>query len=108
MLIGHSKPIQADYPVRLLCSAKQSLGSFQINEDDLKYKRRKELRDLVAYHKELCLDLVVPSGLWIECQERFEGDRELVWRWLTSPSPVFWRQAANRGGRNRAWKKLRT
>jgi putative toxin-antitoxin system antitoxin component (TIGR02293 family) len=31
----------------------------------------------------------VPTGLWNECLGLFEGDRELAWRWLTSPSLAF-------------------
>ena len=60
-----------------------------MDEDDLKCKRRVALRDLVAYDQELCLDLLVPTGLWNECLGLFEGDRELAWRWLTSPSLAF-------------------
>jgi len=60
-----------------------------LHEDDLKCKRRGALRDLVAYDQELCLDLVVPTGLWNKCLGLFEGDRELAGRWLTSPSLAF-------------------
>jgi len=60
-----------------------------MDEDDLKCRRREALRDLVAYDQELCLDLVVPTGLWNKCLDLFESDGELAWRWLTSPSLPF-------------------
>jgi hypothetical protein len=60
-----------------------------MDEDYLKCERGEALRDLVAYDPELCLDLVVPTGLWNKCLGLFEGDRELAWRWLTSPSLAF-------------------
>ena len=60
-----------------------------MDDHDLKRKRREVLRDLVAYDQELWLDLAVPTGLWNECLGLFEGDRELAWRWLTSPSLAF-------------------
>ena len=30
--------------------------------------------------------LAIPTGLWNKCMGLFEGDRELAWCWLTSPS----------------------
>jgi putative toxin-antitoxin system antitoxin component (TIGR02293 family) len=60
-----------------------------LNEDDLKRKRREELRDMVAYDQELCLDLVGLDGLWNKCLDLFEGNSGLARRWLTSPSIAF-------------------
>jgi hypothetical protein len=60
-----------------------------MDEGDLKCKRREALRGLGDYHQELCLDLVVPDGLWNKYLDLFEGDRKLAWRWLTSPSLAF-------------------